>query len=168
MDERDPRFQSNEIAREFAVRNGANVVFITAPVAPTPVLAEALKQDPESQRRFALWDQLAVAVVGIGGAPASDLTQLPAHMEWARRETDAVGDVAGRLFRLDGTEVGAPLDDFIGITREQLERTPLVIAAAAGAEKTIPIIGAARSGLIDLLVTDQPTARAVLASVTAS
>lgn len=165
MDESDPRFQSNEIAREFATRGGGSVVFISAPIAPTDVLARALWGDSSYRERFALWDHLAAAIVGIGSTPAL-AADLPAHMEWARDVTDAVGDVAGRLYTISGEPIDVPATPtLLGVTWEQLRATPLVIGAAVGGHKVDSILGASRAGLITTLVTDVATALAVLSAI---
>jgi DNA-binding transcriptional regulator LsrR (DeoR family) len=39
---------------------------------------------------------------------------------------------------------------------------PSVIAVAGGSEKTLPIVGAARGGYIDGLITDDATAEQIL------
>ncbi len=48
------------------------------------------------------------------------------------------------------------------MSREQLRQTGTVIAVAAGAVKGPSIVGAARAGLIDVLVTDDAAASAAL------
>lgn len=162
MDESDPRFQSNEIAREFATRGEGTVVFISAPVAPTDSLARALRKDAYYQERFELWNKMDAAIVGIGGRP-SVAPDLPAHMEWSRAATDAVGDVACRLYSIDGKPVDLPHGPtLIGVTWDQLTATPIVVGAAVGGDKVESIVGASRAGLIKTLVTDVSTARAVL------
>jgi DNA-binding transcriptional regulator LsrR (DeoR family) len=75
----------------------------------------------------------------------------------------AVGDVASRYFTLDGEPVSAPEEDSIlGITRAQLQKTPSVIAVGAGQAKVEAIVGAARARVINILVTDSPTAAAAI------
>ncbi|TJX20899.1 MAG: sugar-binding transcriptional regulator, partial [Mesorhizobium sp.] len=51
----------------------------------------------------------------------------------------------------------------IAMSPAQLRAVPLVIGVAASPEKATAIIGAARSGLINTLVTDTKTAQAILA-----
>jgi DNA-binding transcriptional regulator LsrR (DeoR family) len=55
--------------------------------------------------------------------------------------------------------VKAPLDErVIGISLEELAGIPRVMALAGGASKTLAIMGALRTGAIDVLVTDRFTA----------
>jgi DNA-binding transcriptional regulator LsrR (DeoR family) len=48
------------------------------------------------------------------------------------------------------------------LTVEELERIPTVLAVAYGAPKALPILGALRTGVIDILCTDDVAARKVL------
>jgi DNA-binding transcriptional regulator LsrR (DeoR family) len=48
------------------------------------------------------------------------------------------------------------------VTPAQLRRTPVVVGAAASRAKAASILGAARAGFIDVLVTDLRAAEAVL------
>ena len=50
----------------------------------------------------------------------------------------------------------------VAVSREQLRNAGTVIGVAAGAVKAASIVGAARGGLIDVLVTDDVAARAAL------
>ena len=52
----------------------------------------------------------------------------------------------------------------LGISREQLARVRWRIGVAVGTRKTEAIVGAARSGLVNVLVTDIITASALAAS----
>ena len=163
MDEGDPRFQSNEIARQLAERGGGNVVFIPAPIAPTAALALAIAEDPYYAARLKLWDQLDAAVVGIGRRPALANEILPLQLEWSRTAMGAVGDVAGRLFTIDGAPVEVQHQpELLNVSREQIIAAPVVVGVAAGMHKTEAIIGAARAGMIKTLITDVLTARAVV------
>jgi DNA-binding transcriptional regulator LsrR (DeoR family) len=75
----------------------------------------------------------------------------------------AVGDVASRHFDLEGNAVELEREDqLLGVSRAQLRAAGTVIGVAAGVAKARSIVGAARAGLIDVLVTDSVTAAAAL------
>ena len=64
-----------------------------------------------------------------------------------------------RFFDQQGHAVEAPLDErVIGLPFKDLLRIPRVMALAGGAAKTQAIMGALRTGAIDVLVTDKFTA----------
>jgi DNA-binding transcriptional regulator LsrR (DeoR family) len=59
--------------------------------------------------------------------------------------------------------VKSPLDErVIGIDLAHLSRTPRVVAVAGGARKTNAIHAALRSGVVNVLVTDDQVARSIV------
>ena len=163
FDELDGRFQTNEIARRIAAMSGADVRFLHSPAMPSPGLRRTLLADEDSRRRLELWDRLAAALVGIG-PPTSEVETAPAHVLAARDDVaHAAGDVVSRYFDVDGRAVPFEHEDLLlGMSRAQLRATGAVIGVAAGARKGRSIVGAARAGLIDVLVTDDAAATAAL------
>lgn len=163
LDEVEVRYQPNEIARRIADASGADVAFLHVPAIPSPTLRASLVADPDIAARLALWDRLDAAIVGIS-APAARLEIGPRHvMDHRPALSAAVGNVASRHFDLAGRPVEIPGEEnLLCVTREQLRAAGTVIALAAGAVKVPSVIGAARAGLVDVLVTDTATAAAVL------
>jgi DNA-binding transcriptional regulator LsrR (DeoR family) len=163
MDEVEVRFQPNEITRRIADSSGAEAWFLHVPAIPSATLRASLVADPDIAARLALWDRLDAALVGIG-APPGQLEIEPAH-HLANRAAlaTAVGNVASRHFDIEGRPVELPEEErLLCVTRQQLQAAGTVIAVAAGTVKAPSVIGAARAGLIDVLVTDALTASAVL------
>ena len=164
FDELDGRFQTNEIARRIASVSGADVKFLHSPAMPSADLRRTLLADDDTRERLALWDRLAAALVGIG-PPASESDTAPAHVLAASRSelAHAAGDVVSRYFDVEGQAVPFEGEErLLGMTRDQLRRTGTVIAVASGARKGPSIVGAARAGLIDVLVTDDAAATSAL------
>ncbi len=163
FDEIDARFQTNEIARRIAALAGADVDFLHSPAMPSQRLRRTLLADEDVSRRLALWDRLAAALVGIG-PPTAEVETAPAHALAARDDlVHAVGDVASRYFDIDGRPVAFEDEKLLlAVSRDQLRNTGTVIAVAGGAPKGPSIVGAARAGLIHVLVTDDTAARAAL------
>ena len=76
----------------------------------------------------------------------------------------AVGDVVGRYIDKTGAIVDAELDDrTLGIRLEQLRRASIAIAVIAGPAKHEIARAVVRSALATALITDEDTARALLA-----
>lgn len=169
FDEIDARFQTNEIARRIAALSGADVDFLHSPAMPSPRLRRTLLADEQVSRRLALWDRLAAALVGIG-PPTADVETAPAHVLAARADlAQAAGDVASRYFDVQGRPVAFEDEKLLlAVSREQLRNAGTVIGVAAGAVKGPAIVGAARAGLIHVLVTDDVAARAALDCVSAA
>jgi len=72
----------------------------------------------------------------------------------------AVGDIANRFFNADGQSVQTELNDrIIGIDLDHLRNISRVVGVAGGSNKFEPIRAALRGKLIDVLITDQSTAK---------
>ena len=71
--------------------------------------------------------------------------------------------MASRYFDVEGRPVAFEDETLLlAVSREQLRNTGTVIGVAAGAVKGPAIVGAARAGLVHVLVTDDVAARAAL------
>lgn len=145
-----------------------NVFIVPAPlVVGDADLARMLGQE----RSVATLLDMAVAadfkLVGLGGVEANATVVkqgfiAPSEVEPLRR-MGAVGDVLFRFFDREGRELDLPLHDrVIGIGLDRLRETRNVIAAAGGKDKVAPIRGAIRGRLLDILITDEDTARQLL------
>ena len=79
------------------------------------------------------------------------------------------GDIAGRFFDDQGTELGLPTTErVIGVSLAELRAVPCVVGLAAGHEKARGVLAGLRTGVIDILVIDLPLAQAVLQRLGAS
>jgi DNA-binding transcriptional regulator LsrR (DeoR family) len=95
------------------------------------------------------------AVVQMGCFSAEDMTRL--------REAGAVGDILGTFFDIAGRPVGPGMSDrAISLKGDALRRIPCVIGIAAESEKTTALLGALRTGILDVLVTSVGNARRLL------
>src|SRR5690349_4354296 len=120
--------------------------------------------DPFVRETIDLFGSISLAIIGIGAIEPSELLARSGNV-FSRQElaalTDAgaVGDMSLRFFDLQGQPVKTPLDErVIGLPFEDLARIPRVMALAGGASKTLAIMGALRTGVIDVIVTDKFTA----------
>jgi DNA-binding transcriptional regulator LsrR (DeoR family) len=133
-------------------------------------VAAALLRQRDIRETLAAAAHADLAVVGIGALVPSVSSFLRAGHLTQRGITDirrsgAVGDVCGHLFSVDGKLVDAELTRrIVTIDVDALRRIPRVIGVAVGAAKVDAIVGALRGGLINVLVTDDATAREVLAA----
>jgi DNA-binding transcriptional regulator LsrR (DeoR family) len=154
-------FHTNEIVRKIARTLDGTARALHAPVAPSAVLLEALREDPETADTLAAWDAAEVALVGIGAPPRLLGDYGPMHVPRTQDLLErAVGDVATRYFDAAGDPVDYPGEEtLLAVSRKQLQRIPTVIAVAGGEHKVPSIRGAAKAGLVDVLITDNLTAR---------
>ena len=159
---------ANEIARRAAARLGGRYYVLNAPaLAETSRAQGALVRDPAVRDILGRAKRADVALVGIGGiVPGSTLVKSgylqPDHLR-RLKAAGAVGDICSRYFCLDGSLCPASLDSrVVGIELQDLRRVPWVVAVAVGGEKAAAILGALRGRYVNVLVTDEATARLVL------
>ena len=143
--------------------------FLPAPSSVGSVQArDVLLEDPFVRRAMSLFDDLDVALVGIGGQEPSGLLASSGNVfspDELRtvRAAGGVGDIGLRYLCENGDPVDSPLDDrVIGIELEQLKRVPRAIGVAGGPRKTEAVHAALLGGWINCLITDRPTAERLL------
>jgi deoxyribonucleoside regulator len=160
-----PGIQGHELARHFAsLYPHSRVHYLQAPLLlDSPDIKEAMLRDGSIQDALQSASKSELALVGIGNldnnAPLVRYGHLSADDQKRLLHAGAVGDVCARFFDIHGEPV-ADLDDrLIAIERAELARIPTVVAVACGPEKYEAIHGALRTGYVDVLVTDETTAR---------
>ncbi|MEU9590920.1 sugar-binding transcriptional regulator [Streptomyces sp. NPDC048219] len=161
---------ASRLSGQLARLVSGEAVFLQAPgLAGTVESARALREDPYVAAALRELDDLDVVLVGIGETtPSSTLARsgntFSEEERAALEKLGAVGDVCLRFYDGQGAPVESELDlRAVGITRDQLARAGRRVGVAGGRRKHAAIRGAVTGGLVDVLVTDQETAAALLA-----
>jgi DNA-binding transcriptional regulator LsrR (DeoR family) len=164
-----PGLDSASLTRELAAKLGGAAQYLAAPMVVDSIgAAEMLRSQRDIQRPLDLARQADVALVGVGNLDpatsefakagylsADDLTRI--------RQAGGVGDISGQIFTADGAAyTGGFNERVIGLRLEDLRTIPTVISVAIGAAKTRAILGALRTGILDVFCTDLDTAAALL------
>lgn len=136
-------------------------------IASTSEMAAAIREEPSVKDVLKLSSLASYTIVGIGGVTekatvvregnmtANDLLRLKAG--------SAVGDILGYFVDKDGHVLNVSIHDMlISTPPEVLATFPNVIAAAGGVEKAEAMDAALKTCCIDILITDEETAKAVL------
>lgn len=166
MQQQAPHFQVNEFVRLAAEQLGGTPHFIHAPYLPSTELREAFLSDAAIRDSVALWDNVNVALVGVGLPHAINAPEASAATPSEQALVHAAGDVIRHYFDADGNLIHWEGEDrMIAMSQAQLRAVPLVIGVAASPEKATAIVGAARAKLINALVTDTQTAQAILGNL---
>jgi DNA-binding transcriptional regulator LsrR (DeoR family) len=149
----------------------AEAVYLVAPgLVATPEMRDALVREPSIASVLRAWEDLTVAVVGVGSLEPSTLLRQSgnaiAEEEGRRlRELGAIGDVCMRFFNADGQHLASDLDDrVLGISADMLKKVPRRVGVAGGERKWRAIRAAAEGGWLSVLITDQATATHLLRS----
>jgi DNA-binding transcriptional regulator LsrR (DeoR family) len=94
-------------------------------------------------------------VVRMGCLSTQEIAQL--------RSLGAVGDILGYFFDINGKPTGKNIQQrVVGLNGEDLLHIPTVIAIASETNKPLSILGALRTGFINILATSASNAHAVL------
>ena len=159
-----------ELARRIASSFGGEVVYLLAPAfARDAATREALVGEGGVEEVISMWEELDIALVGIGGVtPSSTLLDTgDFHQEEVTdlHQKRAVGNICGNFYTGTGEPVSSGADSRrIAISLEELRKVPQVLGAAGGREKVQPVLGALRGKLVDILITDEQTAENVLSA----
>jgi deoxyribonucleoside regulator len=160
--------QGVELARHIAsLHPRSRVHYLHAPVlVDSPDIKDAMLRDGSIRAALESAASRDLALVGIGTLDESAPLVHYGHISPKDRRrllaAGAVGDMCTRFFTPEGEPVHVLDDRLIAIQWEDLKRIPLVVAMAAGLDKREAILGALRAGCMNVLVTDEATARAVL------
>lgn len=160
---------ATRLTDRFARLTGAEPRFLAAPgLVGSRQVRDTLLADSYLQDTVQAWKKLSVLLLGIGSVEPSPLliesgnTVSQEDLVELRAE-GAIGDVCSHFFAADGSDVGQFLEErLIGLSRETLKSIDRRVGFAGGARKVEPIIGAAKGGWINVLVTDLTTAQAML------
>jgi DNA-binding transcriptional regulator LsrR (DeoR family) len=163
-------FRATALTARLAELTGARPVPLPAPgLLHSAGLRDALVLDPAVACATDGWDELSLALVGVGGLAPSSLLEQSGNaicVEEAEhlRGLGAVGDICFRFFDAEGHPVESELDDrVLGITPQRLRSVPRRIGVAGGAPKVPAIRAALRGGWINVLITDTASARQLAA-----
>jgi DNA-binding transcriptional regulator LsrR (DeoR family) len=159
-----------ELVRRAAKALGAQSVLFPAPaIASSAAVRDALYADPYVSQTLALARSADLAFVGIGSA---DSKQIAAPEMWRFLPPTAlqdlfargsVGSINLRYFDKSGCLVPSELDQrIIGLTLEDLKQINRVVGIAGGSSKYEAIHAALVGRLVNVLVTDHLTAKALM------
>ena len=156
----DAYFLSNELARQLADKIGAQLQYAWFPYLPEqPEDVALLKQTSCYRKMGDLWNRIDLALVGIGNCGI--LERFKENFGSQPGDAEAVGDVATHFF----TEDGVLLDLYknaLCAAAANIKNAQTTVAVACGDDKVLAIAGALRTGLIDVLITDEYTAARLL------
>lgn len=130
-------------------------------------LRQSLRQEPDVEEIFRMIPLSSMSVVGIG----SMNDQATIMKNGILNQNDftflkmqgAVGDVLSHFFDKNGDPISISLEDRLMSTPlEELRKLDNVIGVAGGVRKAEAILAALRGGYLDVLITDEDTAKLLL------
>ena len=163
------QFNPGKVASIMADKLGARAYHLYVPaVVESAEVRDILLRDRFIRSAFEVAKGADKGVFGVGKM-AHDATVVragfvtPHEIDELARE-GAVGDLAGRFFGPDGRPVHTELSErLIALSLDEMRAISPLIVVAGGQGKAEAILGALRGSYIDVLITDERTARRVLA-----
>jgi deoxyribonucleoside regulator len=157
--------RAGEIVDRFAATTGAAVRLLPAPaIVGSAELRVALEADPSVGETLDAARRAPFAVFSLGvPTPESVLAESGFVVDADRarlRAAGAVGDVLGRFLAGDGRIALPDLDErTVGLPLADLAAKPHAVGLAAGMDRGPIALAAIRAGCLNVLVTDEETAR---------
>jgi DNA-binding transcriptional regulator LsrR (DeoR family) len=154
---------ANHLTNQFATLIRAQPYLLPVPgIVGSASSVQILANDPYVLETMRLFDQIGLAFLEIGSAELSATgsgnrksTELP-----ALRDKGAVGAICLRYYDDNGIEIRESLGDrVVGVALEQLQKIPRAVGMAGGKQRFPAILGALRGRWINILITDQFTAK---------
>jgi dihydroxyacetone kinase-like protein len=161
-------FTAEECVAIIARRLHARAVNLHAPAAlSNAALRDALLKEPSIQEQFIRIRSCNKILFGVCTVKTNSLVFSSGLVSIEESKffiaNGAVGVIAGRFYDANGQWIRGAMDDrMIGISLDDILKIPTRVAVAGGVDKTDAILGALRSHLITVFITDEPTARSIL------
>ncbi len=163
-----PDIDGAQVAGRMGRTLGAKVYYLHAPMVVTdPSVRLGLLRDQHIRKTLEMAKRATVSLYSVGAISESSGLFRAGYLNEADlefiRDQGAVGDICGAYFRQDGSpcllEIG---ERTIAVPADVMRAVPLKVGVGYGEAKALPSLGAIRAGLIDVLVTDEECARAML------
>ncbi|MGN8158116.1 sugar-binding transcriptional regulator [Salinisphaera sp. SWV1] len=161
---------TNNVAERFAHAGNGRATLLPVPaVLGSSNTREALEADHLIADVLQIADRAPVACMSMGELTDRSVLVTSGYIDEALLDElgrrGAVGDILGRFIDDDGAIVMPELDDrTIGLRPERLRDKELAIGVCVGASKHRVARACLRAGYLNVLITDEPTARFLLES----
>lgn len=153
------------LIRRLANLTGAEALMLSGPgLVASKSARDILLADPFITEAIGLFDQVSLALVGIGARTPSKVLASSGNAFSAEEletlsEKGAVGDICLRFFDEQGQAILSSFNErVIGIELEELKNVRRTVGIAGGKRKHAAIKGALEGGWINVIITDKATA----------
>ncbi len=159
----------HETASHLADLVGAQCYYVAAPaLTDTESTRNLLIAQPMLREIFEKGEKVDLAFLSVGElSPTCTMTRVGLV---SRDDVDslieagAVGDICAHWVDDEGRLVDHPLNSrVVALSPEKLRDIPCVVIASGGRSKTAALRGVLKGGMCDVLITDEQTAKAILA-----
>ena len=164
----DYHYTGNGLAATLATQLGGTYLQVPYPTfVESPATREAVMKDASASESLGVARRSDMMIVGIGTL-STHVLSLP-HINEDEiqhlRKKRAVAEIGGHFLDEDGQLCATEFDQrLIGVDFEDIRKVPRVVAVAGGQAKGKAIKAVLRSGVVNVLVIDEPTAREIMES----
>jgi len=158
----------NSIAKSFADKLGGVSYLINSPaILGSKKMRNSVLRDPNFSKVKAIWNKIDVVLLSVSSLERDASVSKfhifsPQELEYMR----SLGIVCATNFNMlnaEGQPVGQKISDrIVNMDMERLRKVKTIILVACGASKVEAIHAALRGQILNILITDSETARAVL------
>jgi DNA-binding transcriptional regulator LsrR (DeoR family) len=148
---------------------GATGIALNAPLLmDNPEACNLMKQQPAIAFALDKARKADLILTGIGGVNKDTLSYLWSGIDTDRefqplRERGAVGFICAQAFDIHGKPCFPEFNQrVVGLTLEELRQSKKVISISGGERKGAAVLGALRTGVINVLVTDHACVREII------
>ena len=137
-------------------------------IVSSEVLCNALKSESHILATLNLAKKAKIALVGIGNFSEGSILFKTDRILTSEdiaflKKNNTVGDISLRFFNKEGKFIkGAINDRVVGLTIEEIKSIPYVVGIAGGKEKVCAIHAALKGKFINVLITDNSTAKKII------
>lgn len=148
---------------------GATGISLTAPLLmDNPEICSMLKRQPAIAFALNKARKADLVLTGIGGVSKDTLSYLWSGIDTDRefeplRENGAVGFICAQAFDIQGKACCPEFNQrVVGLTLDELRNSKKVVSISGGARKGQAVLGALRTGVVNVLVTDLACIREII------
>lgn len=161
-------YSGDVIVRNIAKSFQASIYLLPAPaIVDSSTIKDAIKSDGHISSILEMQKKCSLAIVGIGQVSENSTLVMSNYLKEEDlkelKKHGAVGEVVGRFVDEKGQVCKTSVNDrVLGIEIENLKEIPCVVAIASDEEKGKSIKAVLKTGSIDVLITDENTAKNIL------
>ncbi len=163
-----PDIDGAQVAARLAQTLGGPVYHLHAPmVVNDAAVRSGLLRDQHIRKTLEMARRAETLVVSVGAISEQSGIYRAGYLNDADldyiRGQGAVGDLCGVYYALDGSLCSLELNDrTVAVGGEVMRGIPLRVGVSWGTQKALANLGAVRSGLVNVLITDEAAAREML------
>ena len=153
-------FSSNELTRSMADKIGAKAKYAWFPyLSDSDEDCKLLKKLSYYKKIQELWNNADIAILGIGNTEILDV--FSKTFGYSERHSEVIGDIATHFFNEKG-EIIELYKNTLCASAENIKSSKQTVAIACGDDKIMAIACALKTKLVDMLITDEYTAKKII------